>query len=68
MSDIRFVGYIEQPGVDVGEYGVVFERSWSFERVADALERKTLPPGVVLRDDYGTTAIVQQDGTLRRIA
>lgn len=58
---IAVIGYIAQPDIDLNEY---YDWTGKTLRILDlrlGLERDNFPPGLALRDQYGTIAVVRKD-------
>ena len=63
---VAYAGYVMQSGVDLREYQDYYGRTLRAHDIALDLANGNLPAGLVLRDEYGVTAIVTRDG-LRRL-
>lgn len=64
---VNIVGYVAQPGVDRNEYYDWTGRTLRLLDVKLGLQNDNFPPGLVLRDEYGVTAVVCSDrSTLAR--
>lgn len=60
-SKVDVIGYIMFPDVDVDEYIDYVRKTFYLGDVRYELENRHFPPGLVLRDEYGTIAMVARD-------
>ncbi len=66
FSPVFYAGYVIEPGVPLEDYQDYYGKQLRMADIAMDLKNGNLPVGLVLRDSYGTTAIVTAEG-LRRI-
>lgn len=60
-SKVDVIGYIMFPDVDVDEYLDYVRKTFYLGDVMYELENRHFPPGLVLRDECGTIAMVARD-------
>ena len=65
-SLVAYAGYVMQPGVELREYQDYYGKTFRAYDIALDLQAGNLPAGLVLRDEYGVTAVVTPAG-LRRL-
>ena len=58
LTFVRFAGYVVWPGVDLLEYADYRDKTYRLADVKNDLEAGNMPPGLLLRDDFGNLAMV----------